>query len=909
MTPDRWKKIKRILEEVAEAAPGSRASILDRVCGEDDGLRFEVKSLLDFEDTAADLLEDSAVEAITRNGRGASGAAFLGRQIGNYRIISELGEGGMGVVFLAERSDGSFDQKVALKIIKRSIESDSAHRRFVNERQILASLDHPNIAHLVDGGTTEEGLPYFVLEYVEGEAIIEFASRNKLTIDERLDLFRQVCSAVSYAHQNLVIHRDLKPSNIIVNSHGVPKLLDFGIAKLLKVEISDQTATQHFVFTPEYASPEQVRGESLTTATDIYSLGAVLYELLTGVRPFSFKNKNFGQIIQTVTQTDPVRPSDASIQRRKPIQKEETNEATSQDFAATILLPVSISQLRGDLDNIILKALKRDTERRYSSVEQFSEDIRRHLRGLPVTARPDTFSYRAEKFAGRNPLVVVATGIALLILIVGIIGVGWQWQIANAERAKAEQRFTDVRNLANSFIFEINEKIDESPIKARELLVIRAIEYLDKLAAEAEGDAGLQSELATAYEKIGDVQSKLFNPSIGKSSEALISHQKSLAIREKLLAAEPNSIGRGLDVSKSLSSVGDILSMSGRVAEAADNYRNAITLNERFLRFDENNRLLRRALAGNFARLGQSVLRSGSLNDALANYNRSLEIYRALLLEIPSDVDLQKSLTIIFSYIGYVRMEMGDHQESVRSFGEALDLTKILDSVSSTNYQSRGNIASAQLWFGVALREQGKPDDALIHIRQALEILTTAFETDKGNVGLQNGVADCNLELGKALIKKAETQAATRSSSTDGAIVAYEIAIKHYDSVWQTDRQNLSARRQIAFTRINLADAWRLKGQDRPALQIFHKALDEMRDLTQKDPNNTEWQHDLAFCNLKIGEILWAARERAQAVSHSQQANLSLEVLSAASPENVRLRRDLDAARILKAKAMPAAGL
>jgi eukaryotic-like serine/threonine-protein kinase len=500
MSPERWRQIKSILEEALERPADERSVFLAETCASDDELRREVESLLEFDVPDSDFIEDS-VFRLTESLLEGAGQAFIGKRFGKYEIISELGAGGMGAVFLAERADGEFRQKVAVKIIKRGMDSGAIVSRFLNERQILATLDHPNIARLIDGGTTENGLPYFVMEYVEGETILEFAQRRGLSIEQRLDLFREVCAAVSFAHRNLVIHRDLKPSNILVTQDGEPKLLDFGIAKLVKTDISDKTATQAFAFTPEYASPEQMMGGRLTTATDIYSLGVILYELLTETRPFSFEDKNFGQIVQTVTQTEPPPPSSAAkANSGKKINAENEIDSTQS------INPNSKS-LRGDLDNIVLKALKKEPERRYQTVEQFSEDVRRYLKGLPVLARRDTIIYRAEKFARRNPLVVAAAALSFLILVGGSVGVAWQAGIANVERERAERRFGDVRRLANSFIFEIDEEIEKSPVRARELLARRAIEYLDNLAREAEGDMELQSELAAAYEKIGDVQS------------------------------------------------------------------------------------------------------------------------------------------------------------------------------------------------------------------------------------------------------------------------------------------------------------------------------------------------------------------------------------------------------------------
>src|SRR4029077_6398714 len=320
----------------------------------------------------------------------------------------EIGRGGMGAVFLAERADDEYQKRVAIKLIKRGMDTDSVLRHFRNERQILASFDHPNIARLFDGGTTENGLPYFVMECVEGLAIDRYCNTHGLSISERLKLFLEVCAAVSYAHRHTVIHRDIKPSNILVTSEGIPKLLDFGIAKLLHTDgdaATIVTATGLRVMTPEYGSPEQLEGRPVTAATDVYSLGMVLYQVLTGRSPYDFKSRSPVEIARAITETEPKKPSTAIA-------------ISDGSFKSQIPNP---KLLRGDLDNVVLMALRKDPARRYQSAEQLSEDIRRYLEGLPVVARKDTIGYRSAKFLRRNPILAAAATMCLLLTL----AVGW----------------------------------------------------------------------------------------------------------------------------------------------------------------------------------------------------------------------------------------------------------------------------------------------------------------------------------------------------------------------------------------------------------------------------------------------------------------------------------------------------
>lgn len=866
MTPEYWQKVKRLLDEASEVTRDERTLWLEKACGDDEELRREVESFLAF-DSGSDRLETPAFSFTEKTGdEGAAnepGAAFEGREIGRYRTVSELGRGGMGLVFLAERSDGAFDQKVALKLIKRGMDSDAVLERFFNERRILASLVHQNIAHLIDGGTTDDGVPYFVMEYVDGMPILDYALANDLGVEEKLVLFRQVASAVSFAHQNLVIHRDLKPSNILVTSAGIPKLLDFGIAKLLTSANGGMiTATQQFVLTPDYASPEQVRGEQLTTATDVYSLGIILYELLTSVRPYKADSHAFAEIIRVVCETEALPPSRVAGSER--------------------------AALKGDLDNIILKSLRKEPDRRYSSVEQFSADIRRHLERLPVTAGSDSLRYRIGKFVSRHRYAVLTAALIIIALLVGLGTTLYQANIARRERMRAEQRFNDVRQLANSFMFEINEKIAESPIKARELLVARAIEYLDKLAAESDGDPVLQAELATAYEKIGQVQSELFNPSLGKSSDALISHQKSLEIREKLFAAKPDDATRGIDVISSRLHLGDSHSTSGKIKEARGEYQTAVALGEQLVLSPAQGVEKRGPLARSYARLGQNYLRSGSLGAALSNYERSLVIYQALLTEAPADTPRKRSVSIIYNYIGYVRLETLEIDEALVNFRNALAMDEDVLATDPQNRQFRSGAVSSHLWLGVAAADKGLFDESLGHLRRALELQKEISAADPEDLGEQNGLGDCYLELGRAAIK---------AGDQGRAVESLEQAVRYYSAVWAEDQQNLSTRRQRAFANLHLAEAFYRRGETQRAHVLYSQLLDEYPAIIASDPDNTEWQGDLALCHLKMGQTLLKQNDRTAATQHFTAAVTLFEKLTAASPENARLRRDLQMAK------------
>ena len=871
MDQERWKKIKPILEDAIEADPAVRTAFIVEACGGDDDLLTEVRAMLALETDDDDLLELPAHSHLfPPNGRSKPGD-----QIDKYKIISELGIGGMGAVYLAERVDGTYTQKVALKVIKDGIDSAEILNRFFNERQILASLQHDNIAHLIDGGSTSDGRPFLAMEYIEGIPITEYVSKADVGLEDRLNLFIEICSAVSFAHKSLVIHRDLKPSNILVNKDGVPKLLDFGIAKLIPTEPAEAvTVTQHFVFTPEYASPEQVRGEKLTTATDIYSLGVILYELLAGQRPYRTDGSNISQIIHVVCESDPTAPSHAL-----------THTTTGGQASATPKTLEFASELKGDLDNIALKALRKEPEQRYASVDQFSEDIQRYLTGQPVTASSDTWKYRTAKFIRRNRVAAAGVLFVLISLLAGLVATMYQARIARIERAKAENRFNDVRQLANSFVFEINDEIEKSPIKARSLLVERAVQYLDRLASESDDDESLITELAAAYEKIGDVQAELFKPNLGNAGAALESQNKSLQLRAGLLERKPDDIQRMINVAKSQTKVGDILTITGDISSAAASYNRAVELGEKAAVVNGKDAGVQKQLVSSYLRLGQNILRSGSLSESLQKYQKAFEINRQLILAEPTNTDLVWRQAVAHQYIGYVRLLMGDTEGANRDFEEGLHTAVDLLNSDPKNLRLKRNVGSTYLWVGIGYRDSGRLADSLTNIRRSLDLQSSFLDADRDNFGEINAMADCWLELGLTQVKLAEYPA---------AIKAFETAINKYSAVADRDKDDLSALVQIQLSRRAMADTLLTMNNANAALKNYRESLVVLKDVTIRDPNNLDWQYELAECHLGIGKALMAINDTAAAVTSLNEAGPLFRSLISKSPENVKLKRGSD---------------
>jgi serine/threonine-protein kinase len=467
---DRAGRLAELVKSAVERGPESRAAFLEEECRSDPAMRAEIESLLQQQQGVSRFIEEPALHLAAESFL-RQGTFSAGQTIAHYHIVSLIGSGGMGEVYLAQ--DHQLDRRVALKLVRRSLASDDMLRHFKREEHLLASLNHPNIAQLYGSGLTADGVPFFVMEYVEGQRLDDYCNDRKLETKERLQLFRKVCSAVTYAHQRLVIHRDLKPANVRVTAEGEPKLLDFGIAKLIDVDnaqSSGMTLTLQGVMTPEYASPEQVRGATMTTASDVYSLGVVLYELLTGRRPYRLTSRRPEELSRAITEQTPARPSSMSTLRQP-------------------------QSLRGDLDNIVLMAMRKEPARRYESAAQFSADIQRHLEELPVVARQDTFTYRASKFIRRHRVAVAAAFLILLSLVGGIIATTWQAQAARHERAKAE----DVKN-ALVRMLNYSNPIVFSPQNNGQKTVK---EILDETAKQLEnGEFSNQPEIKVELEQI-----------------------------------------------------------------------------------------------------------------------------------------------------------------------------------------------------------------------------------------------------------------------------------------------------------------------------------------------------------------------------------------------------------------------
>ena len=553
MEQTRWQRLRAIFAAAAALGEEERAAFLDRECGEDSTLKREVLALIRADAQASQLLDPgpAIAEALDFDQH------LEGATLGAYRLLRRIGAGGMGSVFLAERADGTFERQVALKVVKKGMDTESVVRRFEMERQILARLDHPGVARILDGGITGDGRPYFVMDYVDGLPITEYCDRHRLDLRARLSLFREICDAVHYAHQRLIVHRDLKPSNILVTSEGGVKLLDFGIAKLLDSPAGDElTQTGLHVLTPAYASPEQVLGLPITTTTDVYALGLILYELLCGRRPFE-ERRTAAERREQMLDTIPPRPSSAITRAVSDSQSETSPAALAAARAAPLLRLQQV--LRGDLDTICLKAIRREAAERYSSAEQLSADVARYLAGRPVIARPDTVAYRVGKFIKRNRAgVAVATTVAVAFIVLNAFYTG-RLQTERDVALEEQQKVSEVVSFVTG-LFEVSDPYESrgEEVTARELLDAGAERIRTDLANRPELQATMMRVLGQVYYSLGAEQ----------PAEALL---------EQALARELERYGEtNLETARSLVTLGFIHQDRGDYKTAEDYYARAL---------------------------------------------------------------------------------------------------------------------------------------------------------------------------------------------------------------------------------------------------------------------------------------------------------------------------------------------
>lgn len=788
MNRERWPDVKQILERALEMPATKRKNFLPSVCDGDPVLLAEAEEYLAF-DTAAEALlpVDGLAEDETEQ--------KPPERVGPYRIVREMGRGGMGIVYLAERDDGEFRREVAIKLIPAGVHRPEFAKLFRRERQILAQLDHPNIARLLDGGTTEAGQPYYAMEFVEGVPLAGFCEERALPLRKKLALFLSICSAVSYAHRKLVIHRDLKPQNILVMADGTPKLLDFGLAKVLEETTPDAgTTTGAMLLTPSYASPEQIKGEPLTVATDVYSLGVLLYELLTGEHPYGDCAGPIGAAIAVL-------------------------EATPR--------PMRTAGTPADLEKIVLVALRKEPERRYATVDALAEDIRRYLEGRPVDAAGDSLRYRLRKFAGRHRWALGATGAAMLALAIS----GFMTWRAKQE---AQLRFEQIHGLAHSVVFEIHDAIADLPgsTPAQKLIVSRALEYMNALARDRGNDSALVFDLAQGYTKVGDAQGYSAEPNLGDRPGAVASYEKARKLLIELLRRDPANT----DYEYWLATVDDHMADTLPDTDSdlvLKRQTEAIGLYKDVARKSSGTQALHDLALAEYD-LAFTKTRRYDFRGSLSDWSAALADFLRLKKADPASDVAQRNVALCEKRLAGAYYSLGDCANSIVHDRKAANIDAARMAANPNSQSARTDRSFDLIEIGQCQDEMGEPGQALQTLSRALVLRRQIAARNPRDARAQSDLEDA-LRINAAVRLKAGDPDLAWRLDREAATIGALLHRQHPNASEETSR--------LALDSLGLGLVYRARSDWRHALEEFQTASTLAQSIpprTFADPHDLE---------------------------------------------------------------------
>jgi tetratricopeptide (TPR) repeat protein len=774
VTADQWARVAATFDAVREHPDDRRSAYLDTHCP-DTAMRAEVLAMLQAYDRDPAFLEPTTEIAGAVAHSLATG--LVGRRVGTYRLIREIGRGGMGIVYEGHRDDEEFDRRVAVKVLP-AWSAAPLVERFRFERRVLAGLDHPGIAKLLDAGTTGEGLPYFVMELVNGRPIDAWCRERQAPVPVRVELVERVCAALAYAHQNLVIHRDVKAANILVTTEGDPKLLDFGIAAMLADDgaaSAGLTRTGHHSFTPEYASPEQIRGERVTTATDVYSLGVVLYRLLAERPPYQLAGLSTFDAMHAVCELEPPPMSAAADAARR-------------------------DTLRGDLDRIVAKALRKSPQERYGTMAELAADLRAWREGRPVSAATQSVAYRVRRFARRNR-GTVAAGLALVVaLVAGATATAWQARVAARERDKAQNRFRQVQEFSRALLFDVHDALRTVPgtTEPRRLLLERGVRFLDGLAADAADDAALQEELATGYRRLGEVQGGAGTDNLGDGAAGLASLEKAARLIDQARLADPRSVGR---LAKAVDIYGDLTLMFEGLDRRDDADRAAtrqLALVAELERDHPGDATAMAKVAGGYSDAGLHRAQRNDYAGARRYYADAVRVFEALPPDARREQNLVRAYSLTLKRLGAVEMVMGALDESERRYRAALAIEE--DAASRAGPGSRWPFEMSYTLsdLGLAASRRGNADEAMRLWTRALDLRRAALAADPKNVRRMSAVASILTRLGGLH---------SRAGRHPDAVAAFEEALRLQQAVAKAGGRVPDGVRDEAWALINLAAA------------------------------------------------------------------------------------------------------
>jgi serine/threonine protein kinase len=885
MPVDLWDRVQAVFLSLADLSPEERAQQLDAACGADSELRREVESLLESDRASARTIS-SAIGSETALMLGIG--TPIGDRLGAYRVVKEIGRGGMGAVYLAIRDDDQFQKQVAIKVVKQGMDTAEVLGRFRHERQILANLDHPYIARLLDGGTTPDGRPFFVMDYVEGQPLDVFVTGHKLDIATRCRLFLRVLEAVAHAHRNLVVHRDLKPSNIFVTGDGSPKLLDFGVAKLLAADSGPGVTAVAAArpFTPEYASPEQVHALPATTTADIYSLGAVFYELLTGQRAQPIAALTPAEIERVICRTEVARPS--------------------------LLAP----GLDSDLDNIVLMAMRKEPERRYQSVDQLAEDIRRHLSGRAVLARQDSFWYRSRKFAGRNRFQIAGAALIFASLVAALVITLGQARLAERERARAEagsrqaeaaraaetqqrliadqqrddavrerasaeQRLTQLLNLADKTLFEIHDVVARLPgaTEARQTLVRTTIGYLESIEKENGLDDRLRLSLGSGYSRIAAIQGEPLHPSLGDVKGAQVSYKKAEALLAPLYARrkdDPDTITRWLEAETGLAGLSYAQSRS---PQAIQMYVNLLPAAHRLAELAPQNLQAVKPEADIYSALSTAMLQTDS-RAALDYANKLISILTTLTDRFPADRDLKEDLGSALTIAAGPLKDLGDYEQAAEYFERSIRVEEQFLEVEPHNalverrlFVSYGNYC---VLLGIPWSaNMNRPAEARTYCEKSVAIARELSGSDPLN---QTALYDLGISFGQlGMVEPDANQVADSLKSLEDSLAILDPLIR-------ANPASASVATRVDLVREYAGRRLQRLGRLSAAADSFRQALAELDVMTNANPGQLS-TIPVALGNEEgLAEVFAEQGDRDAALAWARKAVDSAEKLSSQFP-------------------------
>jgi serine/threonine protein kinase/tetratricopeptide (TPR) repeat protein len=890
---ENWERIQSLFLEALDLCPEERAGFLDTACADDAEVRREVESLIAHdgagEHRIAEALQDTAESLFESE-------ELSGTRLGAWRVLREIGRGGMGTVYLACRDDDQFRKHVAIKVVTCGMDTAELLNRFRHERQILAHLDHPYIARLIDGGNTSQGRPFLVMEYVQGRPIDVYCRQDGLDVGARCRLFLKVCTAVSYAHRNLVIHRDLKPGNILVAADGSPKLLDFGVAKLLDTEVDPgfaHTMAAGRLITPEYASPEQVRGELVGTASDIYALGAILYELLAGAKAQHVDSHSPAEMERIICNTE-VRPPSARI---------EPGNARLR------------KQLSGDLDNIVLMAMRKDPEQRYSSVDLFAKDIGRHLKGRTVTARPPSVTYRFGKFARRNRISLVAASLVLVSLVVGTWAALLQAHRARIEQRRAEARLSQMVELANRTLFDVHGSIERLPgaTDARRQLVKVTLDYLEKLSQDAGSDERLRKSLGAAYYRLGDLQGYPFAPNLGDTAGAMKSFRTGSALLDPLRRAHPDDAeaqrvwletqdhlatlldqtGDSEGASKLLNDAlpaaaalarlrdagadgeqiqGDLYSLQAELAAKHDSTqalayaRHALeTFSGLAARYPDRADFVLEQSDG-YSLVGRILHQQGDSRGTLEQFLRCVELRDALVKAHPNDVVYKRDLMIGYGHVGDIlgspiAYNLGDSAGARAYYRKAVVIGEEIHNADPNDSTAKFDLAAGLERLGMVDVPKSEMAESLAELQRSATILESMVADDPNNLHRKGMLALVHEYAGHRL----QSLGRYREAITD-----YRRSVALSDTALAADPADRPALSQAVASSRGMATAMAMAGDRSGALRQAEATIARAEAGVKAGPDPRVRQRYVAESTIELGSIYEIFAKRSPASQQKQ---------------------------------------